>query len=93
MTISDTIPLPGPTDAGTMVDLVNSDLLPFFDENKPADEPWSVKDQVVELVGVDEKVYIFTRSQGGQIGVWREYFANPDQWKQNRLRKWAGLPY
>ena len=93
MTINETIPMPAPMSAKRMVNLVNSDLLPFFDENKPTDEPWTVKDQVVELVGVDEKVYIFTRTQGGQIGVWREYFENPTQWKQNRLRKWAGLPY
>lgn len=76
-----------------MVELVNADLLPFFAEHDRNKFPIVTAYEVTALLGENGKDFIFQRSDGKQLGAWKEYFLNPEQWKLNRLLKMQGITY
>lgn len=78
-----------------MVDLVNSDLLLFFDEVKhePLNFRFSDEYKVIELIGESGKDFLFKRADGKELAVWKDYFLNPELWKQQRQLKIQGLTY
>jgi hypothetical protein len=77
-----------------MVELVNTDLLPFFDEHKPIEGHSAVEaDKVEDVVADSGKVLLFSKADGSTLGVWKEYFLDTELWKQERLKKWAGEVY
>lgn len=78
-----------------MVELVNSDLLRFFDEVKhePVGFQFSDEYKVTELIGESGKDFLFKRVDGKELAVWKDYFLNPELWKQQRQLKIQGIPY
>lgn len=80
-------------DNDTMVKMVNEDLLQFFDDYNPSEYKSVEENQVSEIIGEDGKVFVFNRVKGGTLGVWKDYFLDPELWKQNRLKKMQGLKY
>jgi hypothetical protein len=79
--------------AEEMVNLVNTDMLQFWDEHEPVEYLWTEKRKVVSLIDEQGKDFIFKREDGGQLGVWKEYFLDPEQWKKNRVLKMQGITY
>lgn len=81
--------------SGQMVDMVNNDLLPFIDELEPNETEhfWVETSAVASLEGEDGKVFSFRKTDGAVLGVWKEYFLNPEEWKKNRVKKKAGQVY
>lgn len=77
----------------SMVAAVNDDLLPFYDEHSEMDFNFSKEYKVSNLLGESGKDYIFERVSGGQIGIWKDYFVNPEEWKRERELKLKGLFY
>ena len=67
-----------------MVKLVNTDLLPFFEEYSLTGFQFTKLYKVVQLLGEKGKDFIFRREDGKMLGVWKDYFAAPDDWKADR---------
>ncbi len=80
-------------DEEKMVKMVNEDLLPFFDDYNPSEFKSVDEYEVTKLIGEDGKVFVFETTKQGHVGIWKDYFIDPEQWKHNRLRKWQGLTY
>lgn len=78
----DTVQDYGYPSADVMVEMVNNDLLPFFEKHFPTNVG-EVK--VVSLIKVEYPDFIFERADGNSLAVWESYFQNPKQWKQHRL--------
>jgi hypothetical protein len=91
--VKETLESQGYPSADKMVELVNNDLLPFFDEHKPTHETNIGSNHVVDIVAVSGKVFLFEKADGQTIGIWKEYFLEPEVWKSERLKKWAGQVY
>lgn len=67
-----------------MVKMVNTDLLPFFAENfpSPLKEAYA---PVATLEGFEGYDFVFIREDGSRLGIWEEYFKDPEGWKAHRL--------
>lgn len=78
-----------------MVELVNSDLLRFFDEVKAEAGTFQFSEEykVTELIGESGKDFLFKRADGKELAVWKDYFLNPELWKQQRQLKLQGIVY
>lgn len=74
-------------DEETMLEMVNVDIFPFFDDYNPETYEFSQKHQAVQVVTISLADVTVLLDNGETVDIPAEYFTSPGTWKETVLTR------